>query len=131
MYYIDGKLLAQRIDDICESRHISKETFCNITGISTATLSHWRTGKYAPSEKNIRILENYFHMPISDFMSIDLNEDPASLYGPQDEATKYRSFIREQPGIRILMDAAQDSTPADIMEAAALLMRRKEERERK
>ena len=131
MYYIDGKMLAQRIDDLCESRHISKEEFCKATGISTATLSHWRTGKYKPSDKNIKILEAFFEMPIENLLDVitdDISNETVQTY---DSTAELRSMLRDHPEMRILFDAARGATPADIMEAAAQMMRRKEEREGK
>lgn len=61
---IDSKLLARQIDAYLAANAISKSEFTFMTGISTATLSQWRKGKYKPSQKNIEALEAFTNMPI-------------------------------------------------------------------
>ena len=61
---IDAVLLARQIDAYLAANGIQKQEFTEETGISTATLSQWRKGKYKPSAKNIEALEQYTNMPI-------------------------------------------------------------------
>lgn len=64
MANVDAKLLARQIDAYLAANGITKTEFIERTGISSATLSQWRNGKYAPSEKSIEIIEDYMGMPI-------------------------------------------------------------------
>ena len=61
---IDAVLLARQVDAYLAANGIQKQEFTEETGISTATLSQWRKGKYKPSAKNIDALEQYMNMPI-------------------------------------------------------------------
>ena len=38
------------------------------TGISTATLSSWKTGAYAPKADKLMVLADYFKVPIEYFL---------------------------------------------------------------
>jgi repressor LexA len=64
MANIDSKLLARQIDAYLASNGIPKSEFVERTGISSATLSQWRNGKYAPSDRSIAAIEDYTNMPI-------------------------------------------------------------------
>lgn len=61
---VDPVVLARQIDAYCAVNGISKADFAQNTGVSVATLSQWRNGKYKPSEKNISSIEDYLDMPI-------------------------------------------------------------------
>lgn len=39
------------------------------TGISTATLSNWKNGRYRPKIDKLKILSDYFGVPIEYFIS--------------------------------------------------------------
>lgn len=41
------------------------------TGVSTATLSSWKNGIYAPKADKLLILAKYFNVPIEYFLSDD------------------------------------------------------------
>lgn len=64
MKEIDAALLARQIDAYCAANGIQKQEFTDQTGISTATLSQWRKGKYKPGQKSISIIEDFTNMPI-------------------------------------------------------------------
>lgn len=64
MKEIDAALLARQIDAYCAANGIQKQEFTDQTGISTATLSQWRKGKYKPGQKSIAIIEDFTNMPI-------------------------------------------------------------------
>ena len=38
------------------------------TGVSTATLSNWKNGNYVPKVDKIKILADYFNVPIEYFL---------------------------------------------------------------
>ena len=56
---MDGKVIVDRIERELVARHIKKKDFYTACGISSASFSQWRTGKYFPSDENLRIIENY------------------------------------------------------------------------
>ena len=66
---IDGATFAARIDEYCEERNITKEEFFAETGITSGTLSQWRTSTYNPSVKKIKAVLSYVQMSIEEFMT--------------------------------------------------------------
>ena len=52
MQYIEANLLV---------KEISKELFYKESGITTASMSQWRSGKHNPSEKAVKKAEDFFN----------------------------------------------------------------------
>ena len=59
--YEKYKRLLEKIDKT--SYQVSKET-----GISQTAFSNWKTGRSEPGLENLRILANYFNVPIEYFL---------------------------------------------------------------
>lgn len=103
--------------------HVSKET-----GVSTATLSSWKTGRYIPKPEKLQKIADYFGVSL-DFLYSGKNTEKESISGQKyyfdDETAKKAQELFENPGMRVLFDAAQDSKPEDLQMAADLLKRLK------
>ena len=127
----DGKSLAALIDTYCLENRITKKQFSHDTGISSATLSQWRTGQFTPSKSNIRQLEEYFGVSIDDFMMGHYKEKKPAQMDELEYLYMIREDLRDNPGFRVLYNETDGATAADMLEAAALLARRKEERQGK
>lgn len=101
MVKIDTKLLIKQIELYCASNGISKSEFYERTGISSATVSQWRKGLYAPSARSIKAIEDHLGMPIE-----------ALLYGhPSDTVTMLQQLRDED---RALLDVAKRMTPEQV-----------------
>lgn len=90
---------------------ISKETFYAESGISTANMSQWRTGKFNPSQKMIDRAEAFFEKCL---ISKALDASFASVYNQKEKPTGSadgqlphagRREILASEGVRILLDA--------------------------
>ena len=127
----DGKSLAAAIDLYCLENRITKKQFSKDTGISSATLSQWRTGQFTPSKSNISQLEEYFGVSIDDFIAGNYKEKKPVQMDELEFLYLLREDLRNNPGFRVLYDETNGATAADMLEAAALLARRKEERQGK
>ena len=125
----DGKALALAIDAYCKNNNISKKQFHKDTGISSATLSQWRKGKFTPSKQNIKQLEAYFGISIEDFMAGNYQEKKPVQMDELEYLYLLREDLRDNPGFRMLYNETDGATVADMLEAAAVLARRKEERQ--
>lgn len=127
----DGKNLAALIDVYCIEHQISKKQFSKDSGINSATLSNWRKGKFAPSKTNIKQLEDYFGVSIEDFMAGNYKEKKPVQVDELEYLYVFREDLRNNPGFRVLYNETDGATVADMLEAAAVLARRKEERQGK
>ena len=56
-----GKAFVQYIEANLLVKEISKELFYKESGITTASMSQWRSGKHNPSEKAVKKAEDFFN----------------------------------------------------------------------
>lgn len=111
------KQILERIEDRLASMRKRKYEFYSECGISSAAYSLWNTGKNTPSPATLRKIADYLGVTY-DWLVFGKEEAQESNY-PQ------REQMRQE--MRILFDAAEDAPTSAILEAAALLMRYKEQ----
>lgn len=107
---------------LCDKNGIKPADVARATGISTATISSWKAGKYTPKEDKRRMIADFFHVPLE---YLDSGEMPEQYY-LDPETAKVAQELFQNPDFRILFDAARDSRPEDLRRAADLLNRFKE-----
>lgn len=69
MYIIDSQSLAKSVDAYCAYFGISKKEFHKESGISSGTLSQWRTGTYEPDKKSVMKLIQYTGLSVEELVS--------------------------------------------------------------
>lgn len=107
-------------EKLCKEKGVSAYRVSKDTGISTATLSDWKTGKSHPKADKIQILANYFNVNAEYIQNGDENSQQAGWY--TDPATvQAAQEIFDDPDLHALFDAARDSKPDALKAAAALL----------
>ena len=102
---------------------ISKAEFYEKTGISSATFSQWRTGKYNPTRDKIRAISNFLNINIdgiqpntASMLTTEIDPDTADLL--QD--------LRDRRDLRTLLESARGVPPSSVYELIATLEKRKE-----
>ena len=116
--------------ELCDQRNISPTAAALEIGLSKATPTKWKTSGATPSGDNLKKIAAYFGVTESDLLSDESIQLPAN----NDESSKrieLREDLRNSMAFRILFDTLEDATDADILEAAATIARRKEEREKR
>lgn len=99
-------------------------------GLSKATPTKWKKSGATPSGDNLKKIAAYFGVTESEL----LGDEKIKLTPNRDEFSKHielREDLRESYAVRILMETLKDASEADILEAAANIARRKEERNQK
>jgi transcriptional regulator with XRE-family HTH domain len=114
----------RKFEKLCENKGIKPSTVSRATGVSTATLSSWKGGKYIPKADKIQLIANYFGVNL-DYFSDDQTNSGGGYYTDADTA-KIAQEIFENKDLRILFDAAADARPQDLQMAAEMLRRFKE-----
>lgn len=109
-------------------------------GMSKASVNSWKNKKSLPTDATITTLSNYFNISrlafyecpdIAMSRGITYESEPPTeeqekvLMGKTDSNLPQREQMRSE--MRILFDAAEDAPTSAILEAAALLMRYKEQ----
>lgn len=98
------------------------------TGISPSTLSDWKNGLYEPKADKIAKLANFFCVPLSYFEDGQFEEKTSTsdkTYYFSDETAEMAQELFENKDMRILFDAAKDSSPEDLQMAATMLKKMK------
>lgn len=76
MYEVFEKLL--------ESRGITAYKVAKDTGITTATLTSWKQGKYVPKQEKLIKIANYFNVSI-EYLTTGKEEEKEPVLTPKDE----------------------------------------------
>lgn len=99
-----------------------------ITGIPKSTFSDWKNGRSYPKLAKLEKIASALNVSI-DRLSTGKDTEKESISGQKyyfDDATAEKAQqLFDNPGMRILFDAAQDSKPEDLQMAADLLERLK------
>lgn len=80
MYYENFEMLCKRDDT--KPSVVSKET-----GISTATLTSWKQGKYTPKQDKLQLIADFFNVSVDYLMTGEEKkkaERPKELYTKED-----------------------------------------------
>lgn len=113
----------QKYVELCNSVGKSPNAVAEEIGIkSSGSVTGWKKGS-KPRPSVIRKICNYFGLPLEYFDDDEWDSYPNGILNMRED-------IRNNHSYRILFDALPGATEADILEATALLMRRKEERGR-
>ena len=115
----------KKLEKLCELQGVRPSDVSRATGISTATLSSWKGGKYTPKVDKVQKIAEYFEVNTS-YFDDDEAKDNAGHYYINDETAKVAQDIFENKDLRILFDAAKDAKPEDLKMAADMLKRFKE-----
>ena len=85
--------IVNRINSLLAERGIDKKKFYEDCGITSASYSLWNTGKTKPRMKNLEIIADYLHVPVSYLLEgKEQKENPA----PQRDGLKEIDAIFEQ-----------------------------------
>ena len=114
---MDGITAARIVDSELASRGISKADFYVGSGISSATLSQWRTGKYDPTPDKLAKAEQYLGIKFADYENQTMDSETAELL----------EQIRSRPDLGVLLRSAKDVPPSSVYELVSKLEKLKED----
>ena len=106
---------------LCEERNVKPSDVSKATGISTATLTSWKKGKYTPKLEKLQLIADYFGVSVDYMMNGEQSDD--DYYYLNEETRKMAQFLFEHPGHRVLFDASRNLTPEDLDAVIAIINR--------
>ena len=112
----------ERVKMICKERKIPLSRLERECGFSNGYIGQLRKGSI-PDDRLLKIA-NYLGMTVDQLTGVQTDAQPDGYYVNEDTA-KTAQRIFDDPYLRILFDAAQDSRPEDLQMAADLLRRLK------
>lgn len=114
---MDGKTIARIVDSVLASRGISKTEFYEKSGVSSATMSQWRTGKYDPTPDKLAQIEKCLGISFADNKKSSMDTETAELL----------ESIRSRPDLGVLLRSARDVPPSSVYELVSKLEKLKED----
>ena len=112
MYSVFEKLL--------KDRGITAYKVAKDTGVTTATLSSWKTGRYEPKPEKLKIIADYFGVSLDYLMTGE--EKEGDRYYINDETAEMAQALFKNRDLRVLFDAARDASPEDLKTTYDMLM---------
>ncbi len=107
-------------DALLEERGVTSAAVAKATGISAATLSEWRKGKYVPKAEKLQKVADYFGVPVDYLMTGNARDESGRTYYIDDQTAQLAQELMDNKELRILMDASRDLTPENVAALAAL-----------
>lgn len=96
---------------LCEARGIKPSAVSKATGISTATLSSWKLGKYTPKRDKLQKIADFFGVPLEYLLT---GEVPSGGYYLDDETAEIAQQLADRPELRTLFDASRKASKEDV-----------------
>lgn len=113
-------------EKLCNSKGVTPYRVAKETGVSTSTLSSWKTGRYTPKQDKLQKIADYFGVTVDYLLGVpNSGQQSGEGWYINEETTKAAQEVFDDPDLRILFDAARDSRPEDIRMAAEMLRRLK------
>lgn len=112
MYSVFEKLLKER--------GVTAYKVAKDTGITTSTLSSWKTGRYTPKPEKLKVLADYFGVSL-EYLTTGEERDGEKYY-LNEETAEMAQKLFENKNLKVLFDAAQDATPEDLKTTYDMLM---------
>lgn len=109
MYY-------RRFEQLCKRDGVTPSQVSKSTGISTATLSSWKNGKYTPKTDKLQKIADYFGVTLEYLMSgtSDVNKDiegKKPFYYVDEQAARLAQEIFDDPDMRTLYHMKRNMDP--------------------
>ena len=124
-----AKIIAKNLKKIMYECGKTQADVAKDLKINKATISSWMNGTRIPRMDKIDLLCHYFNVKRSDLMEEAPAEQkkpvPQSTWYDNPETARIAQMLFENPEYHVLFDAAQGSSPENLLLAADLLRRLK------
>lgn len=106
---------------LCNKNNVTPYRVCKETGLTTATISNWKAGRYVPKQDKLQKIADYFNVSLEYLMTGEEKEGGERYY-LNDETAQMAQKLFENKELRVLFDAAQDASPEDLKTTYDMLM---------
>ena len=122
MYY-------DKFQKLCEVKGVKPSEVSRATGVATATLSSWKSGKYTPGIDKLKKIADYFDVSVEYITQGVKNPRHQTGYYLDDETAQAAQEIFENRELRALFDVARKASASDLQTAhdVLLALKRKED----
>lgn len=110
---------------IRDSKGLKDSDVARGTGIRSSVFSDWKKGRYKLKYDKLQRIAEFLGVTTDQLTGVQTDVQREDYYVNEDTARTAQQIF-EDPYLRILFDAAQDSRPEDLQMAADLLRRLKQ-----
>ena len=113
-------------EQLCKDKGVTPYQVCKSTGISTASISNWKAGRYSPKTEKLQKIADFFGVSVEYMMTGNESEKESTSgrkYYFSDETAEMAQELFDNPDTKILFDAARGARPEDLKMAAEMLKR--------
>ena len=116
----------EAFEKLCKERGVTPYRVAKETGVTTATLSSWKTGKYTPKSEKLQKLADYFGVNVDAFSDRDVQTlVQADTYYYNKETLEMAQELFKNKELRLLFDATKDIDSTDLYLVYDLVKRMK------
>lgn len=116
----------EAFEKLCKERGVTPYRVAKETGVTTATLSSWKTGKYIPKSEKLQKLADYFGVNVDVFSDRDVQTlVQADTYYYNKETLEMAQELFKNKELRLLFDATKDIDSTDLYLVYDLVKRMK------
>lgn len=116
----------EAFEKLCKERGVTPYRVAKETGVTTATLSSWKTGKYTPKSEKLQKLADYFGVNVDVFSDRDVQTlVQANTYYYNKETLEMAQALFKNKELRLLFDATKDIDSTDLYLVYDLVKRMK------
>lgn len=107
-------------------KKLTQEELAQATGLSRSAIGMYESGSREPNFETLEILADFFNVDMNTLLS---KAQAKQGYYLNPEAAKMAQALYDNPGMRILFDAAKNVSAEDLKAAAELISRMKKKEE--
>lgn len=96
-----------KFEELLKKNNVTAYRVAKETGVTTATLTSWKQGKYTPKREKMQKIADYFEVPIEYFTGEEKKEDPYAI-NVKDE----RDIAKDMESIRNKLKNGADGPPS-------------------
>lgn len=108
-------------EKLCNKNNVTPYRVCKETGLTTATISNWKAGRYTPKQDKLQKIADYFGVSL-EYLMTGGEKEGGEKYYLNDETAEMAQALFENKPLRVLFDAAKDATPEDLKTTYDMLM---------
>lgn len=107
----------QKFKELCSKNDVTPYKVGKETGISSSTLSDWKSGRSVPKQEKLKKIADYFGVDVGFFY-----DDNETRYYVDDETKRIAQEIFDNKELRLLFDAAKDASSDDLKTVHTMLI---------
>lgn len=116
----------EAFERLCKEHGVTPYRVAKETGVTTATLSSWKAGKYTPKSEKLQKLADYFGVNVDVFGDRDVQTlVQADTYYYNKETLEMAQALFKNKELRLLFDATKDIDRNDLYLVYDLVKRMK------